>query len=146
MCFAASKDGFKSGCRRLVEVDGCHLKTKRGGQLLVVVAIDPNNNIFPLAYVLVEIENKETWEWFLKHLSEYIMTVSNEDGVFEVSQECWTFMSDKQKGLIKAFKIVLSDIDHRFCVRHLHENFKRAGFKGHTFKIALWTAATSTKV
>jgi predicted SprT family Zn-dependent metalloprotease len=32
-------------------------------------------------------------------------------------------------------------IDHRFCVRHLHANFKGKGFKGKEFKDALWGAA-----
>jgi len=32
-------------------------------------------------------------------------------------------------------------IEHRFCVRHLHANFKGKGFKGKEFKDALWGAA-----
>ncbi|GAA0151752.1 hypothetical protein LIER_37348 [Lithospermum erythrorhizon] len=44
----------------------------------------------------------------------------------------------------KAFKTVLLRIDHRFCVRHLHENFKRAGFKAQTYNDALWGVATAT--
>ncbi|GAA0151793.1 hypothetical protein LIER_37356 [Lithospermum erythrorhizon] len=55
-----------------------------------------------------------------------------------------TFMSHKQKGLIEAFKTVLSRVDHRFCVRHLHENFKRVGFRAQTFKDVLWATAAST--
>ncbi|GAA0186164.1 hypothetical protein LIER_33452 [Lithospermum erythrorhizon] len=65
--------------------------------IYVVEIIDPNNNTFPLAYALVEIENKETREWFRKHLSEEIMIVSNDDGSSEVTEEGWTFMSDKKK-------------------------------------------------
>ncbi|GAA0164331.1 hypothetical protein LIER_19994 [Lithospermum erythrorhizon] len=114
-------------------------KTKRGGQLLVALGIDPNNNIFPIAYALVEIENKASWEWFLHHLYEDIMVIgSNND---EADKGDWTFMCDKQKGLIEAFKIVLLRVDHRFCV---HENFKSAGFRAQTFKDVLWTTATST--
>lgn len=43
-------------------------------------------------------------------------------------QYLWNFMSDKQKGLIEAFDLVLPGVSHRFCVRHLHSNFKRAGY------------------
>ncbi|KAL0298744.1 UNVERIFIED_CONTAM: hypothetical protein Sradi_6534200 [Sesamum radiatum] len=36
--------------------------------------------------------------------------------------------------------------DKRFCVRHLHGNFKTAGFRGQAFKLALWNAARATTV
>ncbi|KAI5411824.1 hypothetical protein KIW84_056772 [Lathyrus oleraceus] len=43
-----------------VGVDGCHLKTKYAGQLLVVVGRDPNDQYFPLAFGVVETETKES--------------------------------------------------------------------------------------
>ncbi|GAA0155538.1 hypothetical protein LIER_38109 [Lithospermum erythrorhizon] len=140
ICWKACIEGFKSGCRKLVGVDGCHLKTKRGGHLLVAVGIDPNNNIFPIAYGVDEVDNKKSWEWFMFHLSEDL----RDNGEDDDGQDAWTFMSDKQKGLIEAFKNVLPNVDHRFYVRHLHENFKRAGFKETTYMDALWSAVTST--
>lgn len=42
-CFDGCKKGFLAGCRPFIGVDGCHLKTKYGGQLLVVVGRDPND-------------------------------------------------------------------------------------------------------
>ncbi|KAG8368016.1 hypothetical protein BUALT_Bualt15G0001400 [Buddleja alternifolia] len=53
-------------------------------------------------------------------------------------------MSDKQKGLIKAFEEVLPKSDHRFCVRHLLGNLTRRGFRGLAFQNALWKAARAT--
>lgn len=54
MCFStlylsldACKRGFLLGCRPLIFLDGCHIKTKFGGQLLTAVGIDPNDCIFP---------------------------------------------------------------------------------------------------
>ncbi|EPS66978.1 hypothetical protein M569_07797, partial [Genlisea aurea] len=64
-CFAACKEGFKVGCRPLFGVDGCFLKGKYEGQILAAVGMDANNNIYPIAYAVVERENQETWEWFL---------------------------------------------------------------------------------
>ncbi|XP_070007025.1 uncharacterized protein [Nicotiana sylvestris] len=61
-------------------------------------------------------------------------------------QYLWTFMSDKQKGFLEAFEIVLPDVSHRFCVRHLHTNFKRAGYNGMALKNALWKAASATTI
>lgn len=36
---------------------------------------------------------------------------------------------------------MLPEHEHRFCVRHLHANWKAKGFKGKAFKDALWAAA-----
>ncbi|XP_019237339.1 PREDICTED: uncharacterized protein LOC109217534 [Nicotiana attenuata] len=138
LCFAACKEAFNAGCRKIVGVDGCWLKGPMyGNQLLTAVGLDANNNIFPIAYVVVERETTETWAWFLNHL------VSD----LEIDyQESWTFMSDKQKGLIEAFNEALPYVGHRFCVRRLHNNFKGAGFIGESLKHALWTAAKATTV
>jgi hypothetical protein len=45
-CFDGCKKGFINGCRPFVGVDGCHLKTKYGGQLLITVGRDPNDQYF----------------------------------------------------------------------------------------------------
>ncbi|XP_058783754.1 uncharacterized protein LOC131658483 [Vicia villosa] len=49
-CFDGCKKGFSMACRPFIGVDGCHLKTKYGGQLLVAVGRDPNDQYFPLAF------------------------------------------------------------------------------------------------
>lgn len=55
--------------RPFVRVDGCHLKTPFGGQLLVVVDRDDNDQYFPLAWpVVVESEAKDvTLEMVFNH-------------------------------------------------------------------------------
>ncbi|KAL0442018.1 UNVERIFIED_CONTAM: hypothetical protein Sradi_0140700 [Sesamum radiatum] len=52
VCFEALKQGFKSGCRLLIGVDGCHLKGPFEGVLLTAIGINPNNNSFPIAYAV----------------------------------------------------------------------------------------------
>ncbi|KAG8374214.1 hypothetical protein BUALT_Bualt11G0107800 [Buddleja alternifolia] len=138
ICFSACKDGFKAACRPVVGVDGCFLKGQKGGQLLSAVGIDPNNNIFPICFALVEGETKDTWMWFLNLL----------DGDLGISenQYRWTFMSDKQKGLIPAFESLFPDAENRFCVRHLHTNMKKDGFGGMAVKNALWAAARASRI
>ncbi|KAG8386501.1 hypothetical protein BUALT_Bualt03G0155100 [Buddleja alternifolia] len=44
--------------------------------------------------------------------------------------DAFTFASDKQKGLIPAFELVFPRAENRFCMKHLDENFKKAGFRG----------------
>ncbi|KAH7857443.1 hypothetical protein Vadar_012735 [Vaccinium darrowii] len=54
-------------------------------------------------------------------------------------------MSDKQKGLIEAVQTLLPNAPHRFCVRHLYNNFK-GNFKGLALKDILWKAARASTV
>jgi hypothetical protein len=64
----ATKRGFLEGCRPVICLDGCHLKTKFGGQLLVAVGMDPNDCIYPVAFDIVEVEDTTNWRWFLQTL------------------------------------------------------------------------------
>ncbi|XP_021759226.1 uncharacterized protein LOC110724144 [Chenopodium quinoa] len=111
VCLAALRDGFISGCRPVIGVDGCHLKGAYPGQILVAVGKDGNNAIFPIAWATAEIENKDSWCWFLESLLKALCVYDQGDGL--------TFMSDRQKGLIEAFADVAPKAELRFCVRHI---------------------------
>ncbi|XP_030941585.1 uncharacterized protein LOC115966500 [Quercus lobata] len=50
------KKGFLAGCRPIIGLDACHLKTKTGGQLMCAVGRDPNDEYFPFAYAVVKLE------------------------------------------------------------------------------------------
>jgi hypothetical protein len=65
---AAMKRGFLEGCRPIVGVNGCFLKGPMKGQLLSVVGRDGNNNMYPIAFSIVEAELKDNWVWFLETL------------------------------------------------------------------------------
>ncbi|RVW19595.1 hypothetical protein CK203_116607 [Vitis vinifera] len=123
---AAIRKGFLEGCRPLIGIDGCHLKGTTGGQLLVAVGKDGNDNIFPIAFAIVEIENKSSWTWFLQCLL---------DDIGHVDENGW--------GLVETFKDLMPNAEHRFCVRHLHANFKK-DFPGKVLKDAMWSAARAT--
>lgn len=69
MSLDACKRGFLSGCRPLICLDGCHIKTKFGGQLLTAVGIDPNDCIYPIVMAVVEVESLSSWRWFLEILA-----------------------------------------------------------------------------
>ncbi|KAL0322021.1 UNVERIFIED_CONTAM: hypothetical protein Scaly_2498500 [Sesamum calycinum] len=59
MALKALRDGFLEGCSPFIGFDGCHMKGPYGGVLLVVVALDENNELYPLAFVVVEVEYKQ---------------------------------------------------------------------------------------
>ncbi|KAK8631685.1 hypothetical protein V6N13_028467 [Hibiscus sabdariffa] len=136
ICLQACKDGFKAGCRPIISIDGCFLKGHFQGYLLAAVGIDANDCIYPLAYVVVESENTSSWCWFLQNLEEDLELTNSHH---------YTFMSDKQKGLMDGISELFPNDEHRTCVRHLYLNFKnRSGFQGKTLKDALWKAARAT--
>ncbi|XP_057791299.1 uncharacterized protein LOC131008435 [Salvia miltiorrhiza] len=137
ICLDAVKKGFKNGCRPIIGIDGCHLKGPVPGIMLTAVGVDRNNNIYPLAWAVVNRESRELWEWFL--------VVLKQDLELHVDRD-YTFMSDKQKGLIQAMAAIFPNSEHRFCVRHLHGNFQLAGFRGLRFKTALMKAAHASTV
>ncbi|XP_060181677.1 uncharacterized protein LOC132611273 [Lycium barbarum] len=60
--FDALKKAFQH-CRKCIGMDGYFLKAVCRGQLVVAVCKDGNNQIVPLAWVVVEYENKNTWTW-----------------------------------------------------------------------------------
>ena len=65
-------EGLMEGCRRVIGVDGCFLKGICKGQLLAAIGRDANNHIYPVAWAMVAVENKESWKWFLDLLIDDI--------------------------------------------------------------------------
>ncbi|KAL4364016.1 hypothetical protein GQ457_04G008290 [Hibiscus cannabinus] len=132
------KDGFKAGCRPIIGLDGCHLKGYYQGHLLAAVGIDADDSIYPISFAVVESENQSSWCWFL----ELLVT----DLEIENSHS-FTFMTDRQKGLMDAVPELFPYSAHRTCVRHLYSNAKTSGvFTGKALKDQLWKAARATYV
>ncbi|KAG8374595.1 hypothetical protein BUALT_Bualt10G0011700 [Buddleja alternifolia] len=134
VCFSACKKGFLEGCRPIIGVDGCHLKGPHKGIILTVVGLDPNNCIFPICYCVVETEDKSTWKWFLELLQQDL-------SIYE--QEKWSFISDRQKGLLPALYDIFPKVEHRYCVRHMYTNFKKS-HPGLALKARLWNLAKAS--
>ena len=68
--FSGLRKGFKEGCRQLFGLDGAFLKTYLGGILLTAVGTDGNNQMYPIAWAVVEAENEVCWAWFINILAE----------------------------------------------------------------------------
>ncbi|KAM0902373.1 hypothetical protein ACQ4PT_019399 [Festuca glaucescens] len=49
-------------------------------------------------------------------------------------------------GLINAVQKLFPESEHRFCVRHMIQNFQRAGHRGETLKNDVWAIARSTSI
>jgi hypothetical protein len=88
ICLGALKEGFNACQRQLLGLDGAFMKGPYPGQLLTAVGLDPNNGFYPLAYAIVEAENKNSWIWFLQCVQDDLGLASNSN---------FTFISDRQK-------------------------------------------------
>ena len=55
------KKGFKAGCRKVIGLDGCFFKGACQGELLVAIARDANNQMYPVAWAVVEKETNDSW-------------------------------------------------------------------------------------
>ena len=113
--FVACKKGWIKGRRPLIGLDGCHIKGSYTGQILTAVGIDANNGMYPIAFAIAEVENQETWTWFLEYLIGDLKTVNDRS---------YAFITDKQKGLGNAIAYLFPGAEHRHCIRHLYNNFK----------------------
>jgi len=139
ICLDALRRGFLEGCRRFVGFDGCHLSSGYKGILLAAMGIDANNQMYPFAWAVVEQETYKTWHWFISMIAEDL-------GITDLANSnYWTFLCDKQKGLVQALANIMPEAEHRFCLRHLYENF-RLHHKGLELKKLVWKAAMATRV
>ncbi|KAJ9568363.1 hypothetical protein OSB04_004329 [Centaurea solstitialis] len=136
ICFESLKKGFKAGKRDFLGLDGAFMKGPYPGQILTAVGIDSNNGTYPLAWAIVEAETTNSWTWFLQLLGDDLdITVRSN----------FTFISDRQKGIIPAIAKVFPSAEHRFCVRHIQENMKLS-WRGKEITDQLWKCAAAPTV
>ena len=90
-CFPQSVEAFRH-CRLLLSIDGTFLLGKYMGTLLVAIACDADNALVPLAFALVERENKDSWGWFLRLVRIHVIGPGREVGV----------ISDRHQGILSA--------------------------------------------
>nr|GFA63178.1 pentatricopeptide repeat-containing protein [Tanacetum cinerariifolium] len=110
------------------------LKKTNCGEILIAVGSNGNNHIFPIAWAVVSVENKDNWTWFLKLIAKDL-DVPNGAGL--------TLMSNQHKGLIEAVKDVMPLVEHRQCARHIYDGFRKQ-FSGVQFRELFWAASKAT--
>ncbi|RYR43476.1 hypothetical protein Ahy_A08g039884 [Arachis hypogaea] len=100
-------------CKPVVQVDGTHLYGKYKGCLLVAVSQDGNNNIVPIAFVIVEGETSDAWYFFLSNLRQHVVT---RDGVGLISDrhESINAAVERSNGAWSPPRTF-----HMFCIRHM---------------------------
>ncbi|KAL0729396.1 hypothetical protein Bca4012_025489 [Brassica carinata] len=133
MSLKACIDGWKH-LRKVIVVDGTHMFGKYKGCLLTASGQDANSHRFPIAFAVVESENKESWSWFFERLSTIV-----EDGcdLSMISDRCAAIFAAKEKWYPRAH--------HGICLVHLQRNVAEK-YKGKQQKALVGRAGESFKV
>ena len=112
--FGTSIDGFQY-CHPLISIDGTHLYGKYKAKLLIVVAYDSNNGVYPLCYAIVEEESNSNWRWFLHLLHQYV--IGGHTGL--------CIISDRHAAIKNSMAHEFPEPVgyHRYCSRYFVSNF-----------------------
>jgi hypothetical protein len=103
--------------RPLICLDGGHFLSQPGGILLMIHTLDPDEEIFLLAWAIVPSESRATWRWFMEIFFQAFKSTGN-----------LSIISDRQKGLLPAIDDATPedlDVWHYFCTEHLRQNVER---------------------
>lgn len=110
----ASLYGFQNGCRPLIFLDSFPIKSKYQSSLLTATALDGNDEIFPVAFGVVDALNDDNWHWFLLQLKSALSTCQS-----------ITFVTDRLGQLRASILSVFENSYYCYCVHHLTEELKR---------------------
>ncbi|XP_050229280.1 uncharacterized protein LOC126678426 [Mercurialis annua] len=98
----------------VILVDDTFLTLAYGGKLLTTCAQDGNGKIFPLAFCIVDSENDESWEWFMKRIRD----------AFQMRSDM-CIVSDRHENIKNAAIAVFLEVSHALCTFYLFNNIKR---------------------
>lgn len=136
--YYASAKGF-THCKPLIGLDGTHLRSKYQGILLTATATDAQGQLFPLAFGVVDIEDKANWIWFLQKLRDVLVEY---DPAIVDQENVLVLLSDRAKGLLDGVPLVFPLAAHGYCLKHLEKNLK-AQYKDPKLTTFLWQMAAS---
>ncbi|GJS85329.1 transposase, MuDR, MULE transposase domain protein [Tanacetum coccineum] len=104
---------FLTHMRPLLITDGAHLKGTYKGTNLVLVGMDGNNQIVPIATGVSQDETGESWTWFLLKFKECIGEVPN-----------LAIITDRHPAIILTCNTIFPNAFYGYCCRHLMMNCK----------------------
>jgi len=110
--------------RPVISLDACHLLSSYQGTLFVASTLSAANEIYVVGFQITACNEDETsWIKFLNTLKDACPRLQEQytDGG---EWKKWVFVSDRQKGLIKALEEVFPGNLHTYCVHHIQANVR----------------------
>jgi hypothetical protein len=112
--------------RPIMSLDAAHIKSKWKGTLYVASVKTPCDEIFPVAMAITkDNENEAGWSWFLQLLRSACKFLAVDHPKASVTYKYFSFICDRQKGLIEALEKVFPHNHVSFCTIHIARNTER---------------------
>nr|KAJ0197587.1 hypothetical protein LSAT_V11C700367560 [Lactuca sativa] len=130
VCFKAFKDGWKKKrCKKVIGLDGCFLKEQVKGELLTAIGRDLDNHIYPIAWAVVIVENKDNWSWLIELLVDDLDLGGGYTYLMARQPETWctTFFTTRfaceaiENGISECFKSMIKQMRKKPLVTMLEE-------------------------
>ncbi|XP_023755812.2 protein FAR-RED ELONGATED HYPOCOTYL 3-like [Lactuca sativa] len=125
---------FRECCRKVIIMDGAHLKGNYKGTILHAVAMDGNNQILPIGYGICPKETTDSWTWFLEKLHECIGDV-----------EGLTMVTNRAPAIAVSIQNVFPNDQHGLCGFHLIGNIVQTFGKNKKTAILFWKLVRAYK-
>ncbi|KAL2937225.1 Halomucin [Bienertia sinuspersici] len=103
---------YRIRSKSFVEIHGGN----NGGVLLSAIALDENDEIYPVAWAIVGSEDEKSWMLFMHHMKKLLEPARRGDQ--------WCIIYDRQKRRDNALSRLWPAASRRYCCKHLSENFK----------------------
>ncbi|KAJ9536061.1 hypothetical protein OSB04_un000777, partial [Centaurea solstitialis] len=120
---------FLENLQPVLIIDAAHLNGEYLGTMFLVVAMDGNNNIVPVALGVGRSKIADEWTWFLNRLKTCI---GEPRGL--------VFMSDRAASINAAITAIFPNAHHALCCRHLVMNVRSRAPRIKQFKTPYWKA------
>ena len=112
--------------RPVMSLDAAHLKSEWKGILYTASVKTACDELYLVAFALMhDNENASSWRWFLENLNSALPTLSSDHPHPSVRHKLFTFVSDRQKGLIEALNDVFPLNHSTYCAVHIARNVEK---------------------
>ncbi len=110
--------------RPMLALDAAHLNDDSKGTLYLAVIKSGNDEILPVAIAFTEEnENINGWNFFLKNFKKACPNLIEDHRLPRCRlYKYWSFVSDRDKGLLPALKKIFPDNHHSNCLFHIQQN------------------------
>lgn len=115
----------------------CFFKGACNGELICAIGRDANNQIYLVAWAVVEKETENSWSWFFGLLQK--------DLNIPIGGKGWVIISDQQKGLLNAVVEYFPECEHRMCTRHIYANWRNT-YRKTNYQKPFWMCAKASNL
>ena len=132
--------------RPVLSADACHLRSKYQGTLFLATVKSGNNELIPIALcITADNESYAGWKFFFSNLKKSCPCIELPYPDAKYNYKYFTIVSDREKGLIRAFNENFPENHHTHCTIHIARNVQK-NFGAVASRIVLKIAKTYSTI